>query len=673
MTLHLSEAVCRNPNEGLAREWLETDGAGGYASSTVLNCHTRKYHGMLVSHLPPPANGRHVLLSRLDLAVGAGDDEIVLSDSEYQGKPCGTDPLFLTAFTESDYPNWLYRFQNLEIRQSLVLLYRQSAALFRFQVRCEGAAMPLSLRPLVAYRGMHTTVRKNSVFDGTASDYRNGFRIAPYAGMPPLFVCLEGDCGPRVRPAGHWYRNVVYRRERERGYPFVEDLFLPAEISLQVQGQQTFFVLVSTQDLAGLQARWDGEVRRRAEDRQSYQRWFHQCGLDVREEEFPLVEFCRAGGQFLVELPEERPGVVAGYPWLYELTRQSLVALPGLTFACGRMDAGLNILRDVAGREKNGLLPEGATPGEPPVYRSADIPLWFIWAVQQYLTLGGDVEIVRHEFWPVIKRIITWYWKGTGDHIGARHDGLLNAGNGLPLTWMNARVDNVPVTPRAGCQVEVNALWYNALAVSSELARRFGDREYKLPVPLRRLRKAFCRTFWQRDAGCLVDAASRDGDASTGRPNQIFACSLPHSPLSRRMAREVVSHVERELLTPYGLRTLSHAHPDYRGYYEGNVRSRDLAYHQGTVWPWLMGAYGEAILRVRGAGRTDGAGVLRMLGAWKSHLNEAGIGSVSELFDGEWPHEPGGCIAQAWSVAELLRLRRLLPARQRTGGKFSTP
>jgi predicted glycogen debranching enzyme len=376
-----------------------------------------------------------------------------------------------------------------------------------------------------------------------------------------------------------------------------------------------------------------------------------------------LLALIRAGRQFLITHPSGRPALIAGYPWFGSWGRDTLISLPGLAFCSERIGEGIGILTEIGRHEREGLLPNFfSADGKPEAYNTVDSSLLYFRVVQELLRITGDTELIRSRFWPVMKRIIRCFMAGTRFGIGMDDRGLLHAGDGrTALTWMDATVGGVPVTPRHGYPVEINALWYNALSFAREIAERFADPEWSFGNLIAGIRGSFRETFWIPEGGYLGDVF-RDGVLDTAvRPNQLFAVALPFSPLDRPEQAGVVRKVREQLLTPCGLRTLAPADPAYRGRYRGNGAERDAAYHQGTVWPWLLGPFGEAALKVTG-NRKDEKNNLRtyLRNFLRSHLSEAGIGSVSEVFDGDAPHRPGGCTAQAWSIAELIRLFMLL-------------
>ncbi|HEX9868936.1 MAG TPA: amylo-alpha-1,6-glucosidase, partial [Candidatus Tectomicrobia bacterium] len=365
-----------------------------------------------------------------------------------------------------------------------------------------------------------------------------------------------------------------------------------------------------------------------------------------------------AADQFIVSRGEQHT-VIAGYHWFSDWGRDTMIALPGLTLTTGRTEVARSILLEFSRHVDRGMLPNRfPDAGEQPEYNTVDATLWFFEAVRAFVQAGGDAKFVQGTLYPVLNDIIDWHRRGTRYGIHVDDDGLLTAGEeGMQLTWMDARVDNREVTPRRGKPVEVQALWYNALRSMEALACRFGDQadQQQYHELATQAQSSFKRQFWNDAAGCLFDVV--DGDQRDGsiRPNQIFAVSLAYSMLSSDQSKRVVDVVARELLTPYGLRSLSPNDPQYRGRCEGDPRSRDGAYHQGTVWAWLMGPFITAYVKVHGRSAAARQQAFTWIDGMCAHLYDAGLGQVSEIFDGDAPHQPRGCIAQAWSVAEWLR------------------
>jgi len=691
-----------------SREWLETDGRGGYASSTLANRHTRRYHGLLVANLQTP-EGRHLLLSKLEDSLLAGGEEHFFSSHRYPGLLFPPDQPVLEEFLLDLCPSFTSRAGRITVTKSILMPHGKETLLVRYDLdRCPRGGI-LRLKPLLAFRGYHKLAHENASLRGRAEGIENGFWIEPYAGMPSLVV--QTSRASRFTPSPLWYNRFQYTEERERGFDWEEDLFLPGIIEVPVERKCTVILSVCCGEMmphnGGINgdmmphrvpiyprlpvknpaAIWKTEVVRRGRDQAVNKK---QTGGFTGEDREHLLVLFRAARSFLITTPSGRPAVIAGYPWFGSWGRDTLISLPGLCFSTGRIAEGIEILTEIGRHERDGLLPNFfSADGIPEAYNTVDSSLWYFWTVQQLRCglgtrcgiISPDKALIRDRFWPVMKRIIRAFMDGTRYRIGMDARGLLHAGDGKnALTWMDATVGGIPVTPRDGYPVEINALWYNALCFARELTAEFGEPSFFNTDIIPLLRSSF-KVFGGHDAascppntpgnaassprGCLGDVF-RDGVLDrTVRPNQIFAVSLPFSPLDPAEQIAVVRAVREQLLVPCGLRTLSPADPAYRGRYRGSPTERDGVYHQGTVWPWLLGAFGEAALRVADDPEQEKENLRQYLRTFlRQHLVEAGIGSVSEVFDGDAPHRPGGCIAQAWSVAELLRLYTLLEGRR---------
>ena len=646
------------------QEWLETDGRGGYASSTLENRHTRRYHGLLVANLQTP-EGRHVLLSKLEDSLHAGGEEQFFSSHRYPGVLFPPGPPVLEEFLLDTCPRFISRAGRTTVKKSILMPRGKGTLLVRYDLdRCPKGGI-LRLKPFLAFRGYHKLAHKNPFLRDRAEGIENGFRIEPYEGMPPLYI--QTSRASRFTPSPVWYRRFQYTEERERGFDWEEDLFLPGILEVLVERKCTVILSVSCDGDTmrhhvpkNPAAIWQTETVRRGREQTTDKR---QTGGFAGEDREFFLALLRAGRSFLITTPSGRPAVIAGYPWFGSWGRDALISLPGLCFSTGRIAEGIEILMEIGRHERDGLLPNFfSADGAPEAYNTVDSSLWYFRAVQELLRISGDKALIRERFWPVMKRIIRSFMDGTRFGIGMNREGLLHAGDGqTALTWMDATVGEIPVTPRHGCPVEINALWYNALCFTRDRAVEFGESAFSGGDLIPLLSRSFREVFWNPQEGCLGDVF-RDGVLDTDvRPNQIFAVSLPFSPLDPVEQAAVVRAVREQLLTPCGLRTLSPADPAYRGRYRGNPAERDGAYHQGTVWPWLLGAFGEAALRVADNPEREKEDLRQYLRAFlRQHLSEAGIGSVSEVFDGDAPHRPGGCIAQAWSVAELIRIYTLL-------------
>lgn len=671
MKFMFDKPACQNIRRGLRKEWLLTNGLGDYASGTVPGCNTRKYHGLLVANLASPP-GRHILLSTLEESVLGGGREFFFSCRKHPGVYYPTGHEYLEYVETGEWPLFHYRIGPLAFTRELVLLRSRTMLLVRYTVDCldleadeDPPALTLRVKPLLAFRNAHALTCANmdlQVSTYPVSGPAPGFSIRPYNALPPLFMQVEGAYS-QFLPGPDWCRNVDYFQEEERGYDFREDLFMPGMFDISLPPGSSILLSASTDEEPGsLADLWEAETQRRQV---------------LGSKSYSLTgQLRREGSRFLTHQPDARdrgegtPVVVAGYHWFDVWGRDAFIALPGLTFAADRTPKGREILDAATASMRGGLIPNMFGAGDRPgAFNSVDASLWYVWAVQQLLIWSPDsADFVHERCWPAMKKIIDAYRGGVTSDEGAvlarvDDEGMLHSGDeNTQFTWMDAFANGRPVTPRYGCAVELNALWYNALAFSDHLAQLYGERRRRCSTLLRRLRAAFRKRFWvPRGDGYLADVW-RDGVQDTAiRPNQIFAVSLPYCPLEPDDWAAVVECVRNNLLTPYGLRTLSPHDRAYREICQGPQTRRDAAYHQGTVWPWLLGAYGEALLKT--AWDVDGAAdalldVLTPL--FTDHLVDAGLGSISEIFDGNPPHTPGGCIAQAWSVAECYRLLRLL-------------
>jgi glycogen debranching enzyme len=601
-------------------EWLETNGLGGYASSTVCGMNTRRYHGLLVAALKPPV-GRMVLLSKIEETVIADGERYELGVNQYPGAVHPRGDRWLEEFRLAPFPVFLYRVAGREIEKRVYMARGSNTVVVEYELR--GAPCGLELRPLIAFRDYHATMRRNDALDSRLEIGDGVVGVRPYEGCPGLRFAHGGG---EVGHSEDWYFDFEYERERERGLDYREDLFQPFVLRYRLSGEVR--VVVSTDAKPQAPRREKG------------------CGPQG------LVERLKAASDAYLVKRGEGHTVIAGYHWFADWGRDTMIALPGLTLAAGRFQEARGILREFARSVDQGMLPNRfPDAGETPEYNTVDATLWFFEAARAYAEASGDWAFVREELLPVFEDIAAWHVRGTRYGIRVDEDGLLACGEpGVQLTWMDAKVGDWVVTPRHGKPVEIQALWYNALRILESLGGggRYGEMAGKA-------RESFEAQFWNKDAGCLfdvVDGPARDGSI---RPNQLFAVSLAYPLLEGGRARMVVDRVERELLTPMGPRSLSPHDPRYRGRYEGGVWERDSAYHQGTVWPWLMGPFVTAYLRVHGGTDAARAQVRRWLREFEAHLEEAGLGHVSEIADGDSPHTPRGCIAQAWSVAELLR------------------
>ena len=680
--------ICGDLSAGLRREWLVTNGLGGYASGTLAGIATRRYHGWLVAALAPPVDRTVLVAGAVEWATYDGR-RYALSAHEYGDgtvDPHGYHHLQCFAL-EGTLPVWTYALANALLERRLWMRQGANTTYVMYRLIAGSRPVHLEITPLVTYRDFHT-LTFGADWQPVVETAPDGLTVYARDGAVPFSI--RTDSGTVV-PSGVWYWNFRHRAESERGLDDRSDLYAPGMFAATLRPGERVTLCMSTED------RSVGAGDRALDaDRARQVLLLRRAAVERGE---PVVQqLVLAADQFIVErrvgaLPAERaqqegeatsedaaaPGqqrssaggktVIAGYHWFADWGRDTMIALPGLCLATGRADDARHLLRAFAPYLRDGLLPNNFHDGAEgnPGYNTIDSALWYVLAFHATHAVTGDATLAN-DLLPVVRAIVDTYASGTRYGIGADPaDGLLGGGEpGVQLTWMDAKVDDRVVTPRIGKPVEINALWYNALRILSALlaSRAIPDTTAAgaYASMAERVRASFHQRFIRPDVPWLADVVDGpDGDDFSMRPNQIFAVSLPYPLLEGAEAAAVVDAVGRFLLTTYGLRSLSPDDPAYRGNYNGDQRSRDGAYHQGTVWTWLMGPYVEAHFKVH-RGRMAALALLR---PFEHHLRDAGLGTISEILDGDPPHLPRGCIAQAWGVAEVLRVwRRLM---QETG------
>jgi len=614
-----------DPESACKLEWLETNGLGGFASSTILGLNTRRYHGLLTAATNPPV-GRVLLLSKLEETLVIAGRRYDLASNRYPGAIYPEGYRYLREFRLDPCPTFVFEVEGVVVEKRVFMVQGQNATVVEYDLSGDAA---LELRPLIAFRDFHCTTHRTDAINPHFETREGVVVLHPYAGMPSLYLAHNAAS---IDPGSGWYFNFEFDAERERGLDFQEDLFNPLVFRFAPGPAR---VIASTQS--------DRDARILACSVETHR--------DARGAHTPhslIDRLTLAADAFLVQRGDLKT-VIAGYPWFADWGRDTMIALPGLTLVTRRFEIARRILLAFAESLDQGMLPNRfPDSGEVPEYNTVDATLWFFEAARAYAEYSGDYDFIRESLYAKLKDIVAWHLRGTRYGIRVDTDGLLACGaDGVQLTWMDAKVGDWVVTPRRGKPVEIQALWYNALRTLQDFARRFGD---DFPSGLAdRARARFTPQFWNPDAGCLYDVVDGDTRDAAIRPNQVFAISLPHRILDDDVrAARVLDVVARDLLTPLGLRTLSPRDPAYRGRYEGDVFARDSAYHQGTVWPWLIGPY---IAACRKLNRDPGP----WQQAFEAHLETACLGQISEIADGDFPHTPRGCPAQAWSVAEVLR------------------
>jgi len=650
------------------REWLVANGLGGYASGTVAGVVTRRYHGLLVASLPAPL-GRLVMLNHLLERVRLADRRVMwLGDEDEVAGPNVMDRTeHLVEFRlELGLPVWRYDLHGTIIEKHVLMPHGQNTVHVSYSLVQGDGPVRMSLRPSIQFRSYEDAVDRPLVERYTLTACDSRYEVTGKGDIPPLRLRLHGERAALTldeRGVGH----VPYEMERRRGYSSVGSMWSPGYFRADLDSGADVTLVASTEQWETIQALGPGEAAGAEQERR--RRLLSMAGPIAEE---PLAaELVLAADQFLITpagraeeaararaAGEEVRTVIAGYHWFTDWGRDTMISLEGLTLATGRHREAASILKTFAMYVRDGLIPNmfpnGAREG---LYHTADATLWFFHAVHRYVQATGDTDTLRGLI-PTLADVVVRHLEGTRFGIGVDpSDGLLRQGEqGYQLTWMDAKVDDWVVTPRRGKAVEINALWYNALRLLEGWVREFGGAPHGLDLERHaaRARQSFNARFWFEEGGYLydvVDTESGEHDDAC-RPNQLFAISLDHPVLDRDHWASVLGAVHDRLLTPVGLRSLAPGHPDYKSRYYGDLRARDAAYHQGTVWGWLIGPFVDAWLKVhpdeRGAAR-------RFLAGFERHMEEACVGSISEVFDAEEPYTPRGCVAQAWSVAEVLR------------------
>ena len=674
MSIKFGREICGQLEIAEGREWLVTNGIGGYASGTVAGNLTRSYHGLLVAALQPPLQ-RTLLLSKIDDLVRYDGEEYPLATNRWQGNnisPAGYQNIESFCL-EGTIPVWQFAIADALLEKRIWMQPKANTTYVYYTLKRGSKPIDLTLKTLVNYRSFHggilPALKSQSVI-------KNGVRVTLDVDNPQSFYLLCDRANVSLN--NEVYTDFQLPREGYRGLNDRDCHLHVATFTATLQPGESLTFVASTaipNALTGESLNLDDndvsigllDGQRALSDRHNYERelietW--QTANPDLELTAPIQQLVLAADQFIVDrqIPNHAEGksVIAGYHWFNDWGRDTMISLPGLTLATGRPKIARSIIATFAEYISEGMLPnrfpdsDRLTDGD---YNTVDATLWYFEAVRQYYAQTEDRQFLR-EIFPKLAEIIDWHRRGTRYGIKLDDDGLLKAGvEGVQLTWMDALVNGEVITPRCGKPVEINALWYNALRTMSAFAATLGKDASQYEQMAETTKQGFKR-FWNQDTGyCfdVLDTPEGTNDPAL-RPNQIFALSLPESPLDRKQQQSVIQACERSLLTSYGLRSLDRHHPQYQGHYGGDRYERDSAYHQGTVWGWLIGAFALAHLRVYG----DGDRSLSFLTPAIEHLTNAGLGSISEIFDGDAPFTPRGCIAQAWSVAEVLRAWQII-------------
>lgn len=623
------------------REWLVTNGIGGFASGTIAGLNTRRYHGLLVASLNPPVQ-RTLLLAKLDVTATYRGKSYPLATNEFaDGTISPRGFVHLDSFTlDGQLPVWTWLIGDALVEQRVWMAHGQNTTYVSFRLIRGSESIQLEFAPLCAYRDFHSHHR--GYRDTLVTAVEGGIRVDSFLGAVPYRLLSdrgEWQIGPE------WYWNFKHGAESSRGLDDLEDLVCPARLRLTLDPGAAATIIATSETAQPLPS----STSLRAEQARQSEL------LKAAPDDSTVRQLMLAADQFIVA----RQGgstVIAGYPWFSDWGRDTMIALPGLTLATGRHEIAGTIIRTFAKFVSEGMLPNlFPDAGQPPEYNTVDATLWYFVAIDEYLRATDDRALLA-EIYPTLCSIVRWHQRGTRFSIQVDPaDGLLRAGEpGVQLTWMDAKVGDWVVTPRIGKPVEINALWFNVLMIMRDCATRIGDAEAaaEYETAAQRTARSFVERFWFAEGGYLYDVVDGpQGNDESLRPNQIFAVSLRHGVLDDERAKSVVDICARHLWTPAGLRSLAPQAAGYVGSYGGSPRERDAVYHQGTAWSWLLGPFVCAHYRVHG----DLAQARAYLDGIRSHLRDACVGQISEIFDGDPPFTAVGCFAQAWGVAEILR------------------
>jgi len=637
--LNFDKSHLVNLEFSLKREILRTNRAGSYVLTTLVGCNTRKYHGLLICPMEHLDDDCHVLLSSLDETIIVNNEEFDLGIHKYPGDiyhPKGHK--YIEKLEVDMIPVYTYRVGNIILKKERLFVEKEQQILIKYSIVEADSDLILRFRPFLAFRNVHQLSKSNLHANTKVKFITNGIKSRLYEGYPYLNMQFDKQVEFVVGP--DWYYNFEYPEEMKRGYDFREDLFTPGYFELKAKKGDVVIFSAATFEVENpdeLKKKFNSELKKRIPRTN-----FKNCLLN-------------AAKQFIVH-KEKKTEIIAGYPWFGSWGRDTFIALPGLTLSTGDHKICKEVLDTMTLKLKNGLFPNISSQRSP-VFNSVDAPLWYIWAIQQYNKVINNPRKIWDLYSAPIMSILQNYRVGTLHNIRMRENGLICAYEpGKALTWMDAIVDGKPVTPRYGCPVEINALWYNAIMFFLELAKinRKNDLIDEWDELPERVKNSFIKNFWSQEKGYLADVVFEEKPDWTIRPNQIIAVALDYSPVDDEIRKSVIKVVEKFLLTPRGLRTLAPTDERYIGIYEGNQKERDLAYHQGTVWPWLLEHYAEAYIK---AYKKNSYTVLKkIVEGFEPCMFEHGIGTISEIYDGDPPHNPRGAVSQAWSVAAILRI-----------------
>lgn len=637
----------RTYEQGIQKEWLLTNGIGGFSSSTIIGANTRRYHGLLVASLKPPVS-RHLILSKIDESVTIDEESFNLFSYEVPGFTM-QGYHHLERFQHNLLPEYVYRVKDVYIEKKVCMVYGENTVAVVYHIINGASKVNLKLTPLVNFRDYH--FNSSRAYMGFNKKYKKDvLTVTPtYYDIDINLYCSEGKFKDLEDT---WFYNMDYALERERGLSSTEDHYIPGFFEVDVKPMEQKYVTVIATVEKDISSKDGLEIVKKEEER--LQKLIDKAGF----EDTLAKRLVLAADNFIVH--RESTGaktIIAGYPWFTDWGRDTMIAFTGLTLSAKRFEDAKEILYTFSKYVKDGLIPNMfPDAGHEPPYNSVDAPMWYFEAVNKYVKYTKDFDFIKKNIYAGLKDIVESYSKGTRFNIRMDKDYLITAGDEhTQLTWMDAKVGDWVVTPRHGKAVEINALWYNALKVMSMLSKHFKEDSAYYDELAAKVKESFRDSFWNKEKQCLYDCLTHSYRDDKVRPNQIMAVSLSYPVIEGEMAKKVVDKVFKELYTAYGLRSLSPESSDYVGVYAGDQYKRDGAYHQGTVWTWPLGQFITAYLKVNNYSKEAKEMALRFIKLFEDHLQDACLGSISEIFDGNEPLIPRGCFAQAWSVAEILR------------------
>ena len=640
--LNFNKEELVNLEYSLAREILGSNRAGGYLNTTIIGCNTRKYHGLFIHPIQEFQDESFVLLSGLDETIIQHDKSFNLGIHKYPGVYEPKGHKYIIDFEIEPVPTLTYRVGGVILQKELLIPYKSDQIFIRYTLLNASSPTLLRLRPFLAFRNRHQLSKANTYINTEYKEIDRGIASKLYEGFPTLNMQVSKDNTFTSRP--DWYYNIEYLEEKKRGYDYTEDLYTPGYFEFPLKKEESVIFSASLQEEKSTRLAYN---------------FTRELKLSPPKDNY-LNCLKNSATQFIIHR-NKNTEIIAGYPWFGRWGRDTFISLPGLTLTYNFDPKTCKEVLDTLSKEiNNGLFPN-IGKNEHAAYNSVDAPMWYFWAIQQYAEVIQDDQTVWKSYGKKMKSILESFRNGATQTIQMHENGLIWAKEeNKALTWMDAIVNGHPVTPRAGYAVEINALWYNAVQFTLELARKNKDTKFikaweELPA---HIEKNFIQTFWNEEVKYLADYVDEAGQNLDIRPNQIIAASLTYSPITNEIKNDVINIIKQKLLTPKGLRTLSPSHPDYKGIYKGNQEERDNAYHQGTVWVWQLSHYVEANFKLLGKSFSKEAE--KIVANFEEDMTDYGICSISEVYDGNPPHSPGGSTSQAWSVSEILRIIEMI-------------